>query len=253
MALLLSLYFNHRNYKLNLPHKRRLTLNHVSKQLADDEEIRMRFRFNREQISSIITLLQPHLSRFQMGTRPLGADTQILAALRYYASGAHFRVIADSIGIDEKSVRNSVWSVTSLLYNLSSRYIKFPNSQRGLNRAMQSFYAIGGFPNVIGAVDGTLIKIRKPSPERENSFICRKDYHALNVQFICSGEMLFINCFPRFPGSSHDAGIWRRSSIRKFLSELNLSECWLLEDAGYPLEPWLITPISNPQNRAEER
>lgn len=38
-----------------------------------------------------------------------------------------------------------------------------------------------GFPNVIGAVDGTLIKISAPTRNPE-AYICRKNYCAIQLQ-----------------------------------------------------------------------
>lgn len=43
------------------------------------------------------------------------------------------------------------------------------------------FIEFKGFPNVLGAVDGTLIRIQSPK-EHEDDYFCRKGYHALNVQ-----------------------------------------------------------------------
>nr|XP_042908210.1 protein ALP1-like [Parasteatoda tepidariorum] len=48
-----------------------------------------------------------------------------------------------------------------------------------------------------------------------------------------------LNISARFPGSSHDSYVWKSSE---------LPNCCLLfiriGDSGYPLEPWLLTPIS---------
>ena len=40
-----------------------------------------------------------------MGYRPLSPELQVMAALRYFATKAYFRLVADSIGIEETSVR----------------------------------------------------------------------------------------------------------------------------------------------------
>ena len=43
-------------------------------------------------------------------------------------------------------------------------------------------------PNVLGAVDGTLIKILAPS-KNEQSYVCRKGFHALNVQAVADSSL----------------------------------------------------------------
>lgn len=46
------------------------------------------------------------------------------------------------------------------------------------------------FPNVLGAVDGTLIKIQAPS-ENEPSYVWRKGFHALNVQTVSDASLRY--------------------------------------------------------------
>ena len=100
-------------------------------------------------------MLSPRISSFHIGYKPLLKATNVLAALQYYSLHYHFSVIADTIRIDETSFRRSVLKVTSALNQIFSRYITFTKLQGEIHRAMQSFYSIGGFPNVIGAIDGT--------------------------------------------------------------------------------------------------
>lgn len=50
------------------------------------------------------------------------------------------------------------------------------------------FYA--GFPNVLGAVDGTNITLQAPNLD-EASFVNRKNFHSINVQGICDASGIF--------------------------------------------------------------
>lgn len=64
---------------------------------------------------------------------------------------------------------------------------------------------------------------------------------------------MFLTCNARFPGSCHDSAIWTTSASRaKLINEYNAeNDNWLIGDSGYPLEPWLLTPFSQPYGRQE--
>lgn len=50
----------------------------------------------------------------------------------------------------------------------------------------------------------------------------------------------------RWPGGSHDAFIWRGSSLREVFTDGFIPEKnFLIGDSGYPLEPWMMTPFEN--------
>lgn len=49
--------------------------------------------------------------------------------------------------------------------------IKFPRGNAGIDAVKEGFYKIEGFPNVVGAVDGTFIPIQSPH-EDEPAYFC---------------------------------------------------------------------------------
>ncbi|XP_046873620.1 putative nuclease HARBI1 [Hypomesus transpacificus] len=113
------------------------------------------------------------------------------------------------------------------------------------------FHAIAGFPNVVGAIDGTHVRLQAPSSD-EHLYVNRKGYHSINVQAICDANLKITNCVARWAGSTHDSRILLQSHIGQAF-EQGLIDGILLGDSGYPLKPWLLTPYLNPRNRSEER
>lgn len=62
---------------------------------------------------------------------------------------------------------------------------------------------------------------------------------------------MFVNA--RYPGSAHDAFIWRNSTVRRhLLQNYRDQNVWLLGDSGYPLEPILLTPFRATNTEGEE-
>ncbi|CAC5359021.1 HARBI1 [Mytilus coruscus] len=144
-------------------------------------------------------------------------------------------------------------STQSMLCNqlLHKQYIQFPRDA-DLTAVKEGFYRIATFPKVIGAIDGTLIPIQGLSGDDEPNFVCRKGYHAINVQAVVDHKLRFTNVVVRWPGSTHDAFILQQSALYRHM-DTNLNAGWLLGDSGYPLKVWLITPLANPSNPQEQR
>lgn len=53
------------------------------------------------------------------------------------------------------------------------------------------------------------------------------------------------------PGSAHNAFVWSRCGVQEFLSE-NQQPGYLLGDQANPLKPFLLIPIRDPEQSAEE-
>ncbi|KAK4877089.1 hypothetical protein RN001_009595 [Aquatica leii] len=57
--------------------------------------------------------------------------------------------------------------------------------------------------------------------------------------------MIFLNINARYPGT-HDAAIWETSTICRNLRDryqVGERNTYLIGDSGYPIQPWLMTPI----------
>jgi hypothetical protein len=93
-----------------------------------------------------------------------------------------------------------------------------------------------GMPGVVGAIDGTHIAILGPTQHQEN-YINRKGFHGIVAQVVCDHEMRFISVNAGWPGSVHDARVYRNSKIGKRIIDGTIlpDEYHLVEDAAYPL------------------
>ena len=84
----------------------------------------------------------------------------------------------------------------------------------------------------------------------EHLYVYRKNYHSLNVMGVCDSNLKFLNIVAKWPGSTYD------SCIAQFKALWNVwrrRHGWLLGDSGYPLRPWLLTPVINPTTRQDQR
>lgn len=55
-----------------------------------------------------------------------------------------------------------------------------------------------------------------------------------------------MNVCARFRGSFHDSYIWNQSNILPIVQNLSIQRrgsYYLLGDSGYPLRPWMMTPL----------
>ena len=73
-------------------------LNHYS-----EEELRSRYRFGREGINFIVELLSQEIAPSTKRSHSLSATEQVLATLRFLASGSFLEVIADTVSSYDKS------------------------------------------------------------------------------------------------------------------------------------------------------
>ncbi|CAB4011721.1 Hypothetical predicted protein, partial [Paramuricea clavata] len=182
-----------------------------------DSDLRAQYRFGREAILNIVRLIEEEIRPATNRSFPISATNQVLITLRFLATGSFLQVTGDTIaGADKSTVSRIVRRVTLAIARKLDDFVKFPGTQHEKALIKQGFYDLGGFPCVIGCVDGSHIRIIVPSAN-ECNFVNRKGYHSINIQGICDHK----------EGTTLDDGV-------------------LLGDSGYPCLPYLMTPYNNP-------
>lgn len=91
---------------------------------------------------------------------------------------ASYRDVADRFGIATSTLRKVVERMTYFLSNLSPQIITWPNPQEQIHIREQ--FSVNGFDGVIGVIDGSHVKIDKPSNDPD-SYINRKGYYSMQV------------------------------------------------------------------------
>ncbi|XP_071152204.1 putative nuclease HARBI1 [Mytilus edulis] len=177
-----------------------------------DNEMRIRYRFGRDSIAYTCNVTGVEVSTgfvFPLSTQVLGYRTnnivgdklrrstaketaltveqQVCIALRFYASGSFLQVIGDTMGYDKATVSRAVNDVTNALLDVKDNFIQWPKDINSKNRMKCGFHRQMNFPNVLGCIDCTHIKIQGPS-EDEAAFVNRKGFHSVNVQAVCDYE-----------------------------------------------------------------
>ncbi|CAL1682526.1 unnamed protein product [Lasius platythorax] len=103
-----------------------------------------------------------------------------------------------------------------------------------------------GFPGVIGAIDGTHIKIAAPK-ENQESYINRKGYHSIQLQVVCNHKMELIHCYVGYPGSVHDQRVFNVSGLQDFCNDPTKfpNDTHLIGDAAYTISKTLLVPYKD--------
>ncbi|KAJ8909980.1 hypothetical protein NQ315_008241 [Exocentrus adspersus] len=249
------------NDNVNGPRQRFHRRDDAFEVLSDQEFIKI-FRLNKELTRHLINIVAPHM-RQQTRISALSVTTKVLIALRFYGGGSYQVDVGSNINfaVSQPSVSRCIQELTEALNNedIFNQIVQFPRTFEELAEIRLGFYRQYHIPGIIGAIDCTHVAIIAPPLNDENYpeyvYINRKRYHSLNVQLICDHNMRILNVNSRFPGSSHDSYIWQMSNVRNVIENIyrtNHRGYYLIGDQGYPLRPWLLTPLEQPEPNTPE-
>ena len=221
-------------------------------ELFGDAEFVRRFRFSKENVIYIIDLVYNEISPISRKYQDIPPHLQVLIALQYFATGAFQITVGDLTRIHQTTVSRIVKRVSVALARKRRRFIRFPDRQTS-QQVMEQFNQIADLPRVIAAMDCTHIKISNPGGDDSLRFINRKGFFSLNCQYTCNADMVFTSIVARWPGSTHDSRIFRESNLCRDQERNNNDgrNGVILGDAGYPLLPYLMTPLNNPNTPAQ--
>lgn len=164
------------------------------------------------------------------------------------------RVIGDLHGVTAAAAGRCIHDVSNAICSKVSRFIQWPDNTEVLLSKRNFYDYTNGFPNILGAIDGTHVPINGPHyPSNESAFVNRKSFHSINCQILCNSEMKIYDMDARWPGSCHDSYILRNSTVFEKFESGTMGNTLILGDSGYALSRWLMVPFNDPRTSAEER
>lgn len=166
--------------------------------------------------------------------------------------------VAERFGVAASTCHRIRRRLCSLVSNhLVHKLVTWPRSVRAVQKLRDGFDSNSSdgrmMSGIIGAIDGTHIPIRPPNHYPE-VWINRKGFHSMQLQVVVDANMNIIDAFTGYPGSVHDAKVFKRSPLGTELmsacmngetSDLCPDDCYIIGDAAYPLMTSLITPFRN--------
>ncbi|GFQ92124.1 nuclease HARBI1 [Trichonephila clavata] len=198
--------------KLESRRKRKFVVRGSFFEELDDYEFQRRFRLTKENVAELTLLIEHKLESKTSCNNALSPLEQVLIALRFYAVACMQLAIADLCDVSQPTVCRVVHRVSEAIASLLPDFIHLPVNREECKTVSRKFFNIAGFPKVIGALDGTFVRIISPGGEDAERFRCRKSYFALNVQTIIDADLVIRNVVARWPGSAHDSTVFNNSA-----------------------------------------
>ena len=225
-----------------------------------DQDFRRHFRLSRSTFDVLVhkasTWKELSLDRSRGGRVAIPVVNQLLITLWYLGSQETFRQLSDRFGVAESTVHGVVRKICRCIsFYLRHTAIQRPRGSQ-VDRIRRGFENIKGFPDVLGAIDGSHIPIKPPSQDRD-SYINRKKFSSLILQAVCDHNMFFLDCYCGWPGSVHDARVLRNSDLFVRIQSNSgdmfpMQGTHILGDAAYPLNTWLLTPYKDYSHMQQE-
>ncbi|VEN62475.1 unnamed protein product, partial [Callosobruchus maculatus] len=176
------------------------------------------------------------------GNGKLNAHQQVIIYLWFVGhQTSSFRDVADRFNIAISTLFTIIRKLTYFLSNLAPEVIKWPSNEEKIE--IEKYFRRNGFPQAIGAIDGSHVKIDKPL-NGPDSYLNRKHFFSIQFQIVCDHQRKIRDVFGGFPGSVHDARVFRASPLSDSLPD-KCGTFFILGDSAYPCMPNLLTPFKD--------
>ena len=223
------------------------------------------FRMSRETFLYLCQELRPTIERQDtVLRRPIPVEQRVAIALWKLATNGEYQTIAHLFGVSRSSVCLIVKDVCEAIVSLlQPKYITVPTGDR-LKAIVDGFESKWGFPQCVGAIDGSHIPIASPQ-EHLADYHNRKGWHSIILQGVVDHELRFWNVNVGWPGRVHDARVFSNSTLfekaRAGTLLPNTPRLFngvsvplvILGDPAYPLLPWLMKPYVQHGNISSQK
>ncbi|XP_062578538.1 uncharacterized protein LOC134249338 [Saccostrea cucullata] len=218
------------------------------------DEFSSHFRMRRETFEEVCRqiLSTGHIPKEHVhGREIIEPSKQVMISIWMLANMEGYRQISDRFNVTYSSVYRCFMRTCTALQCLSVEKIKWPTGARA-NEVIEGFENLMGFPRVLGAVDGCHVQIKAPQEKyHPMSYLNRKRDYSVILQAVCDHTLRFTDIVSGWPGSVHDARVFKNSPLYEANENLFPGDTHIVGDAAYPLQSWILTPYKDTGNLAE--
>lgn len=159
----------------------------------DEDEFKRRYRMSKELSGMLYNLIDGPNSLDPIAVREnftIPGITKLLIALRFYATGCFNEALGDLFGVSKSSACDIVSEVSYIIaMKMGKQYVIMPSNRNEILEAKARFYRFQRFPLLIGAVDGTHIRIHSLGGDDAEYYRNRKQYFSINAQILTSANV----------------------------------------------------------------
>ena len=236
-----------------------------------DDEWRENFRMSKVNFFKLCDELKPYLTKTTTNmSKAVPVEKQIAVTLYYLSDEGRYRKVSNAFGLGKSTVSEivrRVCSVISIVFNRTQvvKYIKLPKTEVEVKEAVEKFYQKHGFPQCLGAIDGTHVFVKQPR-ENATDYLNRKNRYSINIQALCDYKYCFIDVVIKWPGSVHDARMFFNSGLNTMLRDETIPPLYatlvpdtaavpvcILGDPAYPLLQRVMMEFRGGGNTAKEQ
>ena len=132
---------------------------------------------NRHTFDMLLNVLRPAVTRKNTRLRDYIAPEKVLALGLYrQAHGNSSEGIGPNFNVGRSTVLEAVQDIVEGLFNLRNVYIKFPITEAETWVCIETFQHVSDLPNIVGAIDGSHIRIAAP-PDSAVDYFSRYQQH----------------------------------------------------------------------------
>ncbi|ETV66984.1 hypothetical protein H257_16674 [Aphanomyces astaci] len=169
-------------------------------------------------------------------------DDRVACAMHYLTHADGYDATALVFRISKTMVRTYTLQVCQVLCQCYlADAVGMPTSQAAWETIRGGFEDVAGVPNAYGAIDGTLIAIKRFTDY--NGWYCRKGFPAFNMQAVVDDKMRFMS-YSIHSGSQNDKALFRESQFGKSCHQNVPRGGCFVADGGYKLYSHILTSFA---------
>ena len=216
-------------------------------------------RMRRRTFDRLVDDLRPFIQGQSTHWRqPISVEKKVVVTLFKLMYGVCIPLVADRAALGKSTVHEILRQVCYAISTHLGHLIAWPVGRR-LVRTAEGFQSKQGFPNCIGAIDGSHIYVSAPT----NTIVAadhRNRYKSFSIllQGVVDAKCYFTSINTGPPGSLHDSAHFKSTELYRKVDEgimggfhddpltwgTGLSfPPYIVADRGYPLLSWCITPF----------